>query len=118
MQSILICPRGFPLGSEGLVVSHVQYADCTLCIGETFVENLWTLKALLTCFEMVFRLKVDFYKSCLTWMNLGKEFMERVCDFLNCYEGTIPFNYLRLPVGANSSKLSTWEPLLKVRLSF
>ncbi|GAU46639.1 hypothetical protein TSUD_246650 [Trifolium subterraneum] len=33
-------------------------------------------------------------------------------DFLNCRIGKTPFKYLGLPVGANSRKMSTWEPML------
>jgi len=39
-------------------------------------------------------------------------FMEAACTFLHCKEGIIPFKYLGLPVGANSKKMSTWEPML------
>jgi len=38
--------------------------------------------------------------------------MEAACRFLHCREGSIPFNYLGLPVGANPKKVSTWEPIL------
>ncbi|MCI35662.1 RNA-directed DNA polymerase (Reverse transcriptase), partial [Trifolium medium] len=33
--------------------------------------------------------------------------------FLNCRIGSIPFKYLGLPVGANSRRVSTWDPLLE-----
>lgn len=39
--------------------------------------------------------------------------MEGACRFLNCREGSIPFIYLGLPVGANPKKVSTWEPMLE-----
>jgi len=45
--------EGFTFGSSGLVVSHLQYVDDTLCIGKLTVENLWALKSLLRRFEMV-----------------------------------------------------------------
>jgi hypothetical protein len=77
------------------------------------VDNLWTLKALLRGFEMASGLKVNFYKSCLMGINVPSEFMSMACDFLNCSEGAVPFKYLELPVGANSLKISTWEPLLE-----
>lgn len=54
--------------------------------------NFLTLKALLRGFKMVSRLKVNFFKSCLIGVNVGRNFMDRACDFLNCYEGAIPFN--------------------------
>ncbi|RHN54844.1 putative RNA-directed DNA polymerase [Medicago truncatula] len=104
--------KGFDLRSNGLVVSHLQYADDTLCIGEASVDNLWTLKALLRGFEMASGLRVNFAKSCLIGVNVGREFMDAACNFMNCREGALPFKYLGLPVGANPRRLSTWEPLL------
>ncbi|XP_024630578.1 uncharacterized protein [Medicago truncatula] len=37
----------FRIGGNGLVVSHLQYADDTLCVGKASVENFWMMKALL-----------------------------------------------------------------------
>jgi len=39
--------------------------------------------------------------------------MEAACRFLHCKEGSTPFNYLGLPVGANPKKFSIWEPMLE-----
>jgi hypothetical protein len=39
--------KGFEVKSRGKVISHLQYADDTLCIGEAYIENLWTPRALL-----------------------------------------------------------------------
>jgi hypothetical protein len=105
--------KGFEVKRGGTVISHLQYADGTLCIGEASVENLWTLKALLRGFEMVSGLKVNFYKSCLIGVNVSPDFLRMASTFLNSKVGSIPFMYLGLPVGANARKLSTWEPVLK-----
>jgi hypothetical protein len=43
---------GFQVGRNGVMVSHLQYADDTLCIGEATMENLWALKAILRGFKM------------------------------------------------------------------
>ncbi|MCI51085.1 LINE-1 reverse transcriptase like, partial [Trifolium medium] len=61
--------KGFPIRNDGLKLSHLQYADDTLCIGEASVENLWTMKALLRGFELASGLKVNFWKSCLMGIN-------------------------------------------------
>jgi hypothetical protein len=42
--------KGFGVGPDNLIVSHLQYADDTLCIGEATMENLWTLKAIFAWF--------------------------------------------------------------------
>ncbi|MCI14830.1 LINE-1 reverse transcriptase like, partial [Trifolium medium] len=104
--------KGFDVGDDGLVVSHLQYADDTLCIGEASYENLWTLKAILRGFELSSGLKVNFWKSCLIGVNVPPVFMENACNFLNCKQGAIPFNYLGLPVGANPRRASKWDPLV------
>jgi hypothetical protein len=64
-RKILVCSKGFNLGlgefrNGGPSISHLQYADDTLCIGEASVENLWTMKAILRGFELASGLKVIF----------------------------------------------------------
>jgi len=62
------------------------------------------------------KLKVNFHKSSLIGVNVPRDFIEAACRFLHYREGSMPFNYLGLPVGVNPKKLSTWEPmLLKLR---
>jgi len=55
---------------------------------------------------------VNFHKSCLIGVNVDRDFMDMVYDFLNCKEGALPFKYLGLPVGANSGRATMWQPLL------
>jgi hypothetical protein len=94
--------KGFSIGSEGIDISHLQYADDTLCVGEASVQNLWTLKSILRGFHMVSGLKVNFSKSCLLAVNVDDDFLELGCTFLNCRRGFFPFKYLGLPVGGES----------------
>ncbi|MCH99250.1 RNA-directed DNA polymerase (Reverse transcriptase), partial [Trifolium medium] len=105
--------KGFPIRGGGLSISHLQYADDTLCIGEASVENLWAIKAILRGFELASGLRVNFWKSSLMGIHVSQNFMDMACMFLNCREGRVPFKYLGLPVGANPRRLATWEPLLE-----
>jgi hypothetical protein len=57
--------KGFGVGPDNVMVSHLQYADDTICVGEATLENVWTLKAILRGFELCSGLKVNFWKSCL-----------------------------------------------------
>jgi hypothetical protein len=104
--------RGFQVGGNGLAISHLQYADDTLCIGEATIDNLWALKAILRGFETVSDLKVNYWKSNLMGVNVSNEFLTVASDFLNCRVNSIPFKYLGLPIGANLRHASMWEPLL------
>jgi hypothetical protein len=85
--------KGFEIKRGGTVISHLQYADDTLCIGEASVENLWTLKALLRGFELVSGLRVNFHKSCLIGVNVSADFLRMASSFLNCKVGSIPFMF-------------------------
>ncbi|GAU51438.1 hypothetical protein TSUD_413380, partial [Trifolium subterraneum] len=104
--------RGFKVCPE-VVVSHLQYADDTLFIGEACVENLWTMKAILRWFELISGLKVNFFKSRLFGVNVENAFMDQAASFLHCKKGDFPFIYLGLPVGANPRRASTWDPVVK-----
>jgi hypothetical protein len=74
--------KPFLVGRGGCPVSILQYADDTLCIGETSVDNLWTLKAIIRGFEMASGLKVNFWKSCLVGVNVSNDFLTLASDFL------------------------------------
>ncbi|GAU10016.1 hypothetical protein TSUD_288060 [Trifolium subterraneum] len=103
---------GFKVSNTGLSVSHLQYADDTLFIGEASMENLWYLKAILRSFELASGLKVNFYKSSIMGINVSSEFLGVAERFLHCRIGSIPFIYLGLPVRANHRQEVTWQPLL------
>jgi hypothetical protein len=104
--------KGFKVRSNEVVVSHLQYADDTLCIGEASFANLWSLKAILRAFELVSGLKVNFWKSCVMGVNVSNDFIRLASLFLNSKIGSVPFKYLGLPVGANPRRASTWEPMV------
>jgi hypothetical protein len=53
-------------------ISHLQYADNTLFIGEPCVENLWAIKAILRWFELMSGLQVNFGKSKLYSVNVNQ----------------------------------------------
>jgi hypothetical protein len=97
----------FKVGRGEMPVSHLQYADDTVFIGEATVDNLWAMKAILRGFEAVSGLKVNFWKSCLVGVNVEEDFLAMASRFLNCRIGRAPFKYLGLPVGANSRCLAT-----------
>jgi hypothetical protein len=104
--------KGFKVGNRGVVISHLQYADDTLCLGEATFENLWTLKAILRGFELVSGLKVNSSKSRIMGINVTQDFLRFASIFLNCRTSTVLFTYLGLPVGASHQRATTWEPLI------
>ncbi|GAU18134.1 hypothetical protein TSUD_248350 [Trifolium subterraneum] len=106
--------KGIQISTTGTIMSHLQYADDTLFVGEACVENLWTTKAILRWFELISGLKVNFFKSKLYGINVGDNFISSAASFLKCKVGKLPFIYLGLPVGANPRRLVTWNPVIEV----
>jgi hypothetical protein len=108
------------VNNSNVSISHLQYADDTIFIGENCVENLWCIKAILRWFHLMSGLKVNYAKSRLFGVNVDGSLLTEAAKFLNCKLGILPFIYLGLLVGANPRKESTWKPvidLLKNRLN-
>jgi hypothetical protein len=102
----LVFFKSFKLSSD-ISISHLQYADDTIHLGEACVENLWSMKAILHWFELISELKVNFSKSNIFGVNVHYSFLEEAAFFLHCKVISLPFTYRRLPVGANPRKKST-----------
>jgi len=63
--------KGYGVGtSNSVVVSHLQFADDTLLIGEKSWANVRALRAVLTLFADMSGLKVNFNMSLLVGINI------------------------------------------------
>jgi len=106
--------NGYPVGTSGTtVVSHLQFADDTLILGEKSWANIRAMRVVLLLFQALSGLKVNFSKSLLVGTNVAPSWLNEAAMVLNCKVGVIPFMYLGLPIGGNARRLSFWEPLLK-----
>ena len=112
---------GYGVGtSNSVVVSHLQFADDTLLLGEKSWANVRALRAVLTLFADMFGLKVNFHKSLLVGINIGESWLVEAASLLNCKVGKILFLYLGLSIGGDLRKLAFWEPVIdtiKTRLA-
>lgn len=98
--------------TKGLSISHLQFADDTLLVGEINYQNVWVIKSLLQVFDLVFGLKVNFHKSSLMGIHISELWLAKAAHFLNCRIGNIPFLYLGLPMGAATRRLSIWQQVV------
>ena len=113
--------KGYRVGASNLVVvSHLQFADDTLLLGEKSWANVRALRAVLTMFAEMSGLKVNFHKSLLVGVNIGDSWLTEAASILNCKVGKISFLYLGLSIRGDPRKLAFWEPMvstIKTRLS-
>ncbi|GAU48395.1 hypothetical protein TSUD_405400 [Trifolium subterraneum] len=104
---------GYNIGSENsTVVSHLLFADDTLLLGNKSWANARVLRGVLSLFEKVSVLKVNFHKSMLVGVNIGASWLTEVASMLDCKVGKVPFMYLGMPIGGDPRRLSFWEPIV------
>jgi len=77
-----------------------------------FGVNVRALRTILTLFEAMFGLKVNFHKSMFVGVNVKESWLGEVTFVLFCKIGKIPFVYLGLPIGGDARCLSFWDPVI------
>lgn len=60
-------------------------------MGEACEQNLWVMKAVLRCFELISGLKINYHKSSMMGINVDASFLSSGAEFLNCKVTRIPF---------------------------
>jgi len=98
--------------TPGHYITHLQYADDSLIFLPNDFPSLLHAKRILRWFEIISRLKVNFYKSSLIRINLDNDYTSSLAKSVFCRSDTFPVRYLGLPLEANPSRLSTWKPVL------
>lgn len=72
-----------------------------------------SMREVLTIFEQVSGLKVNFHKSMLTGINVSDSWLRETAIVMNYRVGTLPFVYLELPIGGDAKRLEFWIPVVE-----
>ncbi|XP_071705386.1 uncharacterized protein [Rutidosis leptorrhynchoides] len=97
--------KGIEVGNDGVLVSHLQYADDTIFFGEWIRSNASNLMNLLKCFELASGLKVNFQKSCIYGVGVDHMELSSLAHNMGCLVGKFPFIYLGLPIRSRMKKI-------------
>ena len=104
--------RGFLVGRNNVEISSRQYVDDTIFFGETSMENVKAIKAILRSFELVSGLKINFAKSSFGAIGKSEQWKKDAAKYLNCKLLSVPFSYLGIPIGANLRRCELWDPII------
>jgi len=107
-------------GANQVVISHLQFADDTLLLGDKSWANVRAMRAGLVLFEAMSVLKVNYHKSSLVRVNISESLLAKATSMLGCKIDKILFVYLGLPIDGDPRRLLFWEPVvnrIKSRLS-
>lgn len=104
------------VGDKKVDVNLLQFADDTLFVCESKVQNIMFIKAILRCFELSSGLRVNFHKSKIGTIGVDRYEVKMYSKILHCSLMDIPFTYLGLTIGGNPSRCCFWESVLsKIR---
>ena len=107
--------KGFQVGrseDSAVCVSHLLYADDTILFCDADPEQLLYIRMVLTCFEAVTGLKVNMNKS--EMVPIGEVVgLEDLVKLLSCHVGSLPLEYLGMPLGASYKALGVWNPIIE-----
>lgn len=112
-QNIIAGARIGSNGSNGVVVSHLQFADDTIIFCRNDGEELANIKRILRCFQLMSGLKINFSKSSLCGVKVSHQEVTSLAMVMGCKVDYLPIKYLGLPLGANPNRLKTWDPVVE-----
>jgi hypothetical protein len=95
------------LVDDGL--SILQYADDTILFLEDDLGKAKGLKLVLSAFEMLSGLKINFHKSELFCFGEAKNRTEEYIRLFGCKEGDFPFRYLGIPMSPRRLSNGDWR---------
>jgi hypothetical protein len=104
-------------------ITHLQYADDTVLLLQFSVDNLTNVRMILSCYEAMSGLKINFEKSEVFTIGLSGDEQQQAATILGCKIGTFPLRYLGMPVSYSKitktqlryvsdkaeKRLSTWQ---------
>lgn len=82
------------------------------------LNNVVVIKSVMQCFEFVFRLKDNFYKSRFGRIGVKGEIIERYSSYFNYRILHHPFSLFGYVNGTNPNKKETWDPIAKFTKKF
>ncbi|GJT46776.1 hypothetical protein Tco_0955491 [Tanacetum coccineum] len=92
------------VGKDNIHVSHLQFADDALVMGEWSWLNAMNLSRILTCFNLASGLKINFHKSKLYGVGVTTLEVNSLASMIGCLPSKFPCTYLGLPIGGNMSR--------------
>ena len=79
-------------------ITHLQYVDDTVLLLQFSVENLTNVRLILSCYEAMSGMKINFEKSEVFLVGLSVDEQQQAATILGCKIGTFPIKYLGMLV--------------------
>jgi hypothetical protein len=93
-------------------VISLQYADDTILFLESDIHMARILKWILTCFENLSGLRINYHKSDLMTINLSEACAKEFAQVFCCNLGSFPFKYLGVPLHFTKLRREDLQPII------
>ncbi|WMV59316.1 hypothetical protein MTR67_052701 [Solanum verrucosum] len=103
--------RGFPANANKgntMEITHLLYAYDSFVFCEAEVMQIRHLRAILTIFEGISGLHVNWHKSCMYPVNQVTN-MQILAENLGCQMDSLPTKYLGMPLSAKNEEVEVWS---------
>ncbi|GKD04387.1 putative RNA-directed DNA polymerase, eukaryota, reverse transcriptase zinc-binding domain protein [Tanacetum coccineum] len=101
------------VGKDNIYISHIQFLDDALIMGEWSFLNAMNLSRILTCFHLASGLKVNYNKSKLYGIGVSRLELNSLASTIGCLPSQFPCTYLGLSIGAKMSRCANWKKLIE-----
>ncbi|XP_011628498.1 uncharacterized protein LOC105421724 [Amborella trichopoda] len=98
---------------NGLVLSHLRYANDTLMLLDCSSENVQNTWLFLKLYELVSCARINMAKSRIIGINYEASQIQDWALWLNCEIDHLPTKYLGLPLIDDNTPRSLWDPLIQ-----
>ncbi|KAL4289650.1 hypothetical protein GQ457_14G024300 [Hibiscus cannabinus] len=105
--------EGVKVGDESLKITHLQYADDLIIFGKASMVNVLNIKRLLRLFEVIAGLKLNLTKTTIFGVNVEENIIKIWVERINCRAGTLPTEYLGLPLGQKRNRVALWTHVIE-----
>ncbi|KAL5581839.1 hypothetical protein UlMin_014281 [Ulmus minor] len=102
--------KGFKVGREEVVVSHLQFADDTLFLLEPDKSNIKKVNTILKFFSMCSGLKINMNKSSLAGISLAEEEVRALASEVGCEKGFLAYEIPWTPIRRKPELSRILEP--------
>ncbi|XP_058203090.1 uncharacterized protein LOC131317570 [Rhododendron vialii] len=95
--------KGTKIGANGVILSHLQFADDTILFCNNDGAEMANIKRILRYFQLMSGLKINFSESSLCGVRICHLDVSNLARVMGCKVETLPIKYLGLPLGNASS---------------